>query len=140
MAEKICPKCNGKLNIDEVASGRCFSCGEKFETEFTKSPAKGITHNVPISSTIGDNGSKNAKMRIVPKGNVNTLLITKVIYTLAIITFIGSIIIFLSAEEYEKTIALLECVAGCVSSVFIWGIGKIIDLLNIIAHQSYDIN
>lgn len=78
-------------------------------------------------------------MRIVPKGNVNTLLITKVIYTLAIITFIGSIIIFLSAEEYEKTIALLECVAGCVSSVFIWGIGKIIDLLNIIAHQSYDI-
>ena len=27
-----CPKCNQTLNIDEKASGRCFTCGETFSS------------------------------------------------------------------------------------------------------------
>lgn len=28
----ICPKCKSKLNVDEKASGKCFSCGTTFES------------------------------------------------------------------------------------------------------------
>lgn len=28
----ICPNCKSKLNIDEKASGKCFSCGTTFES------------------------------------------------------------------------------------------------------------
>lgn len=30
-----CPNCKAPLNIDEKASGKCFSCGASFETELT---------------------------------------------------------------------------------------------------------
>ena len=30
-----CPNCKSALNIDEKASGKCFSCGASFETELT---------------------------------------------------------------------------------------------------------
>ena len=30
-----CPNCKRNLNIDEKASGKCFSCGASFETELT---------------------------------------------------------------------------------------------------------
>ncbi len=32
----ICPNCKSKLNIDEKASGRCFSCGATFESSLPK--------------------------------------------------------------------------------------------------------
>lgn len=32
----ICPNCKAKLNIDEKSSGRCFSCGTKFESSLLK--------------------------------------------------------------------------------------------------------
>lgn len=31
-----CPKCNATLNNDEKASGKCFSCGATFQTDWTK--------------------------------------------------------------------------------------------------------
>lgn len=32
----ICPNCKSKLNIDEKASGKCFSCGTTFESSLPK--------------------------------------------------------------------------------------------------------
>lgn len=32
----ICPNCKSKLNIDEKASGKCFSCGTAFEPSLPK--------------------------------------------------------------------------------------------------------
>ena len=32
----ICPNCKTKLNIDEKASGKCFSCGATFESSLFK--------------------------------------------------------------------------------------------------------
>ena len=32
----ICPNCKSKLNIDEQASGKCFTCGATFESSLPK--------------------------------------------------------------------------------------------------------
>lgn len=46
-----CPKCNSTLNIDEKASGKCFSCGATFESILPQN--KAITANIYTENSIG---------------------------------------------------------------------------------------
>ena len=40
-----CPKCGSTLNVDEKASGKCFSCGTNFESSLPISKKKYNTKN-----------------------------------------------------------------------------------------------
>lgn len=48
-----CPKCNATLNNDEKASGKCFSCGATFQTDWTKKIDQ-IPTNVSNKNKIAD--------------------------------------------------------------------------------------
>ncbi len=45
----ICPNCKSKLNIDEKASGRCFSCGTTFESSLFKNKRSRFENNTKNS-------------------------------------------------------------------------------------------
>ena len=47
-----CPKCGSTLNVDEKASGQCFSCNAWFETELTQKKDKVRSFNSSTSSNV----------------------------------------------------------------------------------------
>lgn len=40
-----CPKCKSILNMDEKASGKCFTCGATFESNLPQNTNKNIYYN-----------------------------------------------------------------------------------------------
>ncbi len=40
-----CPKCKSVLNVDEKASGRCFTCGATFESNLPQNTNESISYS-----------------------------------------------------------------------------------------------
>ena len=40
-----CPKCKSILNVDEKASGKCFTCGATFESNLPQNTNESISYN-----------------------------------------------------------------------------------------------
>lgn len=45
-----CPKCNQTLNVDEKASGRCFTCGETFSSPIPQDTSKNDSSPFPLTN------------------------------------------------------------------------------------------
>lgn len=57
----ICPNCKSKLNIDEKASGKCFSCGTTFESSLPKDNQQYYMNHINKCSNCGKILSEDEK-------------------------------------------------------------------------------
>lgn len=111
-----CPKCHEKLNIDEKASGRCFSCGTSFSSSIPKDSGESVHYTK-------DNATDNTVAKIIK------------IIGIVIIIFgtIGSIIIA-NVNQSVPTFFVAEF-ASIVSGMFFVGLSEIIRILEEIKNK-----
>lgn len=102
-----CPKCNQKLNLDEKASGLCFSCGATF-------PAIIPQDSAPSSPTYLHGNRVAGILKIIG-------------IILMILGTIGSII--LADNKQSFAVFLIAEFASIVSGMFFIGMSEIINLL-----------
>lgn len=102
----ICPKCKAKLNMDEKTSGRCFSCGEVFESSLYK-------ESKPYANYSNSYNSVARALRICG----------------IIIIILGTIGSFVIANKEGYTYFLVFEIPSIISGLLLIGVAEIIQLL-----------
>lgn len=109
----ICPKCNATLNNDEKASGKCFSCGASFETEWSKE------RDTQATTNFGENTiAKSIKICAI---------------TIFVVGTIGSFILASNSDTFVSFIASEACTI--VSGLLFLGLSEIIQILEDIKNK-----
>lgn len=128
-----CPNCKSLLNVDENASGKCFSCGASFESSLPQDS------NRYIYDVACDNENSNIIGKMMKIGGI-------------LIIIVGTIFSFVMAngnsykqnplfdlviadDEFSFTIFLTLEIISVISGLFLMGFAEIIQLLENIKNK-----
>ncbi len=127
-----CPKCGEKLNIDEKSSGKCFSCGGKFE-RLNKEKDKVIEE---FNYDNMSNGYINEEFNYdsMLNGNIIAGIIKIFVVIGFIIATIGNLCI-LTQYGYGFGDFLVKEFIIAISCLILLGLSEIISLLNSINNK-----
>ena len=114
-----CEKCQKDFKEDELMNGLCFDCFEKLQQE--KQFSKEMTHFI-------DNKDDNVKVK-------EKNLVASILKVLAIVAIIASIIVLFIPNDLGNYYSFLVTIAGIISSIFIYALGEIIQLLEDIKNK-----
>ena len=117
-----CPKCGSTLNNDEKASGKCFSCGETFESNI---PQKDKVHYVPTEMPIEvpTERGKNTIGKIIKCCGILIIILG---------TFYSIMLANDGKYEYHFSFLLfiIPEIISCISGLLFIGLSEIIQLLD----------
>ncbi len=118
---ETCPKCKSKLNVDEKASGRCFSCGAMFESVLPKE-AKQYDYNFS-TDVISNSMNENSVAKTIKISGI-------------LIIILGTIIsFFIAGEDFSVALFLTSEIISIISGLLFIGFSEIIKLLEEIKNK-----